>query len=312
MLTLQLGTRGSLLALTQSELIAAAVRELGAAVELKQIKTSGDKKQGTTAASKGDKKDWILELEQEVLAGTIDFAVHSGKDVPSDFEPGTEIISVLKREDPRDVFIGRQLGGGKALCWNDLPHGAVVGTASLRRQASIRRIRGDLKLVEHRGNVPTRLTKLAETAELSGIVLARAGIERLGITDCVYEPFAELDVMPAVNQGILCIQFREDRSDLRQLFQKLQDHDTQVAFTAERACVAVLGADCKSSVSVYARTEAGNVLLSVRIMLPDGSATVEKLDSVSPAAEAAQLGSAVAHEILAAGGKELLEASREF
>jgi len=309
---LVVGTRASLLATTQSNLIVQALLSAypGLVVELKELKTTGDKKQGTAAASKGDKKDWIYELELAVLDETIDIAVHSGKDVPSDFEVGTEIMSVLNREDARDVFIGRKLPSGERLKFCDVPHGAKIGTASLRRQASLRRMRPDLKPVEHRGNVPTRLLKLQELSHLSGIVLAKAGVERLAIKDCVFEEFATQDMMPAVNQGILCVQFKASRSEVRALVSKLTDPATQSCFTAERACVSVLGADCKSSVSVFAKLEDGKISLSARVLLTDGTKNIEVLNRSAPVSEAAQLGSAVGHEIIALGGDKIIQECR--
>ncbi|MBN8549798.1 MAG: hydroxymethylbilane synthase [Deltaproteobacteria bacterium] len=309
-----LGTRGSLLALTQTKMVAdILVRATpGLEVEFEEIKTRGDRKQGTPEASKGDKKDWIFELEQEVLAESIDIAVHSGKDVPSDYEPGTQILSVLQREDPRDIFIGRKLPSGDRLRWKDVPQGASIGTASLRRQASLRRMRPDVQPVEHRGNVPTRLKKLDDSTTLSGIILAKAGVMRLSIPDCSFEEFSPLDMMPAVNQGILCVQCKASRSEVVTLLARQSDRATQVCFEAERACVSVLGADCKSSVSVFAESQGDTVVLSARVLLTDGSKVVEIIRREAPASSAAQLGATVGNEILAMGGGKIIAACREL
>lgn len=313
-----IGTRGSLLALTQTKLVASELLKLepGLEIELKEIKTRGDKKQGTPEASKGDKKDWIFELEQEILDRKIDIAVHSGKDVPSDYEPGTSIMSVLKREDPRDVFIGRSLDDGSQLKWADLKPEAVVGTASLRRQASIRRLRPDIKLVEHRGNVPTRLAKLKELTHLSGIVLAKAGILRLNLPDLQFEEFSTGDMMPAVNQGILCIQYHSQRNEIAELLGRLSDSETQAAFVAERACVTLLKADCKSSVSVFAciKRDSGvpELSLSARVLLTDGSENIELLDARATMANAHELGERVGNELVASGAHELIAKSRQI
>jgi hydroxymethylbilane synthase len=306
------GTRGSLLATTQTGIVITALTSAtpGLTATTKEIKTRGDKKQGTPAASTGDKKDWIFELEQEVLAETIDLAVHSGKDIPSDYERGTTLVSVLKREDPRDVFIGRLLADGSRLRWKDVPAGGSIGTASLRRQASLLRLRPDLKPVEHRGNVPTRLKKLEELPHLSGIVLAKAGIERLGIPGVKFEEFDPLDMMPAVNQGILCVQIKDGRSEIADLIARISDPATHACFVAERACVAILGADCKSSVSVFAEPSPTGVMLSARVLLTDGTEMVEIIRRTAPLDKVVALGESVAHEILKAGGADLIRRCR--
>ena len=310
---LVLGTRGSLLAKTQSQIVTDALQQAnsGLVIEFKEIKTRGDKKQGTPEASKGDKKDWIYELEQEVLAETIDIAVHSGKDVPSDYEDGTEIMSVLAREDARDVFIGKKQGNGERISFADVPCGASIGTASLRRQASLRRVRPDLVPVEHRGNVPTRLKKLDDSTSLSGIVLAKAGIQRLGVQDCIFEEFDPGMMMPAVNQGILCIQFKTQRSEIRSIISTICEDETQARFTAERACVSLLGADCKSSISVFAECGPNKSLfLSARVLSTDGTQCVEIIRRAGTFTDASKLGETVGNELLAMGAAQIIEGCR--
>lgn len=306
---IKLGTRGSKLALTQAELIKEALitAQPEISVEIIEIKTSGDLAQGTDRAAKGDKKDWIFELEKALIDGTIDIAVHSGKDIPSDYEKVTTIISALKREDPRDVFIGSLLKDGTRLKFNALPKSAVVGTSSLRRKASILRLNPDLKIIDHRGNVPTRISKLDNSDSLSGIILAAAGLSRLkisNINDIHY--FDTQDVMPAVNQGILAIQYLTAREDLKSVLAKIQDLDTEICFLAERSCVEVLGADCNSCVSVFANIVNGNLLLSARILSSDGDQRVEIIDRPILKTRINLECQLLANEILSIGGRELL------
>ncbi|RIL10720.1 MAG: hydroxymethylbilane synthase [Proteobacteria bacterium] len=305
---LRIGTRGSLLAMAQSNLVKDAILRANPAynVELVEVTTTGDRKQGTAAAEQGDKKEWILELERAVLAGQTDLAVHSGKDVPCDIEAGTEIVPILEREDPSDVFIGKRLPDGNRMSWKDLPQGALVGTSSLRRKASLLRLRPDLQVVSHRGNVPTRLRKLDESADLSGIVLAAAGIRRLGIADLAYEAFSSSDLMPAINQAILVVQYAKERRDLAGFLAQLVHRPTQYAFNAERGCVSVLGADCKSSVSIYAKYISGEVSLSVRVMSGDGRDCVEILDQRCQPADALNFGMSIGRKALELGGASIL------
>ena len=181
MKSIVIGTRGSDLALAQAKLVA---RHLETAhphhsIEIKVIKTEGDRRQGTPLAAQSDKKDWIVDPERALLAGEIDMAVHSGKDVPGELEQGTVIRSILKRATPYDAFVGKIQPHGGRLPFAELSHGAIVGTASLRRKASIRSFRGDVVLRDHRGNVPTRIKKLDDSPDLSGIIVAAAGLERL-------------------------------------------------------------------------------------------------------------------------------------
>lgn len=307
-MNVRIGTRGSALAMTQSQLVRDALlrNHPDLEVEFVPIKTLGDRKQGTAAAERGDKKEWVIDLELALLAGDIDLAVHSGKDVPSATEPGTELLPVLPREAPYDVFVGRTSPDGTRITWDTLPQGATVGTASLRRKASLLRLRPDLRVVAHRGNVPTRLQKLTDNPEMSGIVLAEAGLRRLQIAGLEFERMEPRDMMPAINQGTLVAQLRSDDSKVRTLLDSLVDQPTYHAWLAERGCVAVLHADCNSSVSIFATVVADQISLSLRIMTLDGSRAVEILERRAPLAEAWALGVRVGEEALASGGREIL------
>jgi hydroxymethylbilane synthase len=301
------GTRGSQLALVQTELVAKALGlkfpEL--AVTQKIIKTLGDKKQGTKAASQSDKRDWVHELEVALLSGEIDFAVHSGKDVPHDINPTTLLIPVLKRSSPHDVFIGK-ISRGHQIKFDELAAGAVIGTASLRRKAFLLRIRPDLKVVEHRGNVPTRIKKLEESEELSGIILASAGLKRLELNVQAEEIDPKL-MVPGINQGILTVQIKSDNIALREKLAGICDQHTKVAFEAERGCAKVLEGDCKSAIGIYAHVSAKEeVTLECAIMSHDGSKIVRLVQSDS-FQNAFALGQNVALKLLQNGGKKILQ-----
>ncbi len=301
----RIGTRGSKLALAQTEMVAKAIKEKNPsiAIEIIDIKTIGDRKQGTPQASFGDKKDWVYDLELALLSNSIDLAVHSGKDVPPNIERGTAVAPVLKRADPRDAFIGK-LQGNTRLSFSQLPRGAVIGTASLRRKASLLRLRPDLKIVEHRGNITTRISKLDQSDELSGIVLACAGLERIGM-EIEYSKFPCSEFMPALNQGTLVAQFLETRDDINSLIKTLSDPDTLVAFQAERACAEILEGDCHSAVSIFAELRNGTLSLSCRVMTHDGTKSVEILLKDQPD-NAILLGKKVGESAISKGAKEII------
>lgn len=309
---IRIGSRGSTLALTQSEMVKTHLLKAhnNLEVEIVPIKTLGDKKQGTPAAENGDKKDWILELEKAVAQKEIDIAVHSGKDVPCDLEPQTEITSLLARATPFDLFIGQKTTDSQTLAFKDLPEGAVIGTASLRRQAQLILYRSDLRVVPHRGNVPTRVRKLHEKSELSGIVLAAAGIERLG-EDIAAEQLKTPHFLPAVNQGILCAQFHSDRAEIKELLSPLIDKSTQAVFTAERQAVTVLQGDCKSAISSFAECRGDSIELTARVMTPDGIKHIES-HATGSIDEAFHIGDIVGNELLKQGAADLIEESRKL
>lgn len=301
---IRIGTRGSDLAMTQTTMVADALKRAvpGLQVELLRVSTQGDKKQGTSMAKLGDKYDWILELERELISANIDFAVHSGKDVPAVVDSETALLPVLPRANPFDVFVGK---GGVSTSFADVPIGGMVGTASLRRRAEILRMRPDLVVVEHRGNVPTRLRKLKDSADLSGVVLAGAGVERLGLAGEVSSTFSQNEMLPAVNQGTLVLQYRKNRLELRSTLSRIVDVDTEVAWRAERGCVSVLDADCNSAVGIFAEVDDDQVHVSCRILSHDGQRVVEESRS-GPRDSAEELGRELGDCVLGLGGRELL------
>ncbi len=304
---LRAGTRGSDLALTQTNSVVAALQSRSPKCEIETItvKTLGDSKQGTPQAAQSDKKDWILELELAVLRGDIDFAIHSGKDVPCDYEDGTTIHSVLPRANPFDIFIGKP-----GLTLDLLPENAVVGTASLRRRAQLILHRSDLSVIPHRGNVPTRIRKLEESEELSGIVLAGAGVERLKLSNVESQNMTPPHFIPALNQGILCVQYRSDDEKTKELLASLIDPPTECAFQAEREIAEVLQGDCKSAIAIYAEINGQELTLTARVMTPDGKRDL-RIQKQGPASAPKELGQRVAEELMGNGARTILEESRE-
>jgi hydroxymethylbilane synthase len=271
-MALRLGTRGSALALAQARWVAARLPEQ---VEIVEVTTAGDLQRAA-----GDKSRWTGALEQALLAGEIDAAVHSAKDVPAELAGGTAIVAVPAREDPRDVLVGAASLGA-------LPAGARIGTSALRRRAQLLAARSDIEVVELRGNVDTRLRKLA-AGEVDALVLAAAGLARLGRDDV---PIAQLEgdvFVPAPGQGCLLVQ---GRAEMR--LDGVDDPDARAALTAERAVAARLGASCHTAIGVHADPSG----LRAFAGLPDGS---EWLVDEAPEADA------LAERMLAAGAADLL------
>src|ERR1700687_75838 len=242
--TIRLGTRGSKLALVQSELIAARLRERGHEVELVSIVTEGDVRPGDMSIGEGV---FVAAIARALLAGEVDVAVHSAKDVPLEDEPGLVIAAYPERADPRDVLITRRGGGSLAL----LPQGAIVGTDSPRRTGFILAARPDLKVVPLHGNVETRLRRLDEGAT-DAIVLAAAGIDRLGRGERIDERLEPDTVAPAPGQGALAVQVRRSDARLVELIAAIDDRDIRLAVEAERHVLSVTGGTCRAPVGALA------------------------------------------------------------
>jgi hydroxymethylbilane synthase len=286
----RLGTRGSALALAQAGIVARALEaaEPGLTVELVEITTSGDR-----GAPVGDKSRFVKEIEEALLAEEIDIAVHSAKDVPGVLPDGLAIVGVPEREDARDALCG-------ASSLDDLPEGASVGTSSLRRRAQLLAERSDLEIGDLRGNVDTRLRKLAD-GDYDAIVLAMAGLKRLG-RDGEASPLPALT--PAAGQGCLALEARRDDARAAELAGRLTDADARTCLTAERALVERLEATCHTPVAAYAELEE-SLRLSAFVGSPDGGTWIR--DSVDgDAAEPAALGREVADRLLSAGAAEVL------
>lgn len=291
---LRLGTRGSPLALAQAyevrDRLAKAWPEMAKedAVEIVVIKTTGDKIQDRTLSQIGGKGLFTKEIEEALFGGRIDAAVHSMKDVPTWLPPEGAISAVLPREDPRDAWIA---SGGRTL--SELPAGAVVGTASLRRQAQVKLLRDDLKVVPLRGNVQTRLRKL-EVGEVDATLLAVSGLKRLGTLDVMTAPMTVEEMLPAVAQGAIGLETRKEDAATNHWLAALNDPLSADRVTAERACLAELDGSCRTPIAAYAAVVGGGARLDLRAMiaLPDGSEAHHERRAASRA-EAADLGRAV-------------------
>jgi hydroxymethylbilane synthase len=270
---LRIGTRGSPLALAQATMVRAQLASAHAlpaeAFELEIIRTSGDVIQDRPLAEVGGKGLFTKEIEEALIAGQIDLAVHSAKDLPTLLPDGLAIVAALAREDPRDVFISR-----KAKTFRDLASGATVGTASLRRQALVKRLRPDLKVVSFRGNVETRLRKLDEGI-VDATLLALAGLRRLGLTEAATAILDTDEFLPAVGQGIVAIEARADDARTRALLDRINSPDDAIALAAERAFLTVLDGSCRTPIAGHAKVAAGHVSFRGLIAKPDGTQVFE-------------------------------------
>ena len=296
---LRIGTRGSALALAQARevqrLLVAAHGLAEAAIEVVVIRTSGDRIQDRPLSEAGGKGLFTKEIEEALLDGSVDLAVHSMKDMPTALPEGLAITSMLPREDVRDAFIS-----AKWPSIEGLPQGAVVGSSSLRRQAQLRRMRPDLEVVTYRGNVDTRLRKLGEGA-VDATLLAVAGLNRLGLADRITAPIP-LDVMlPAVAQGAIGIETRFDDEDTAALLEPLNDAATSLCVTAERAFLARLEGSCRTPIAGLGQLEASVFTFRGEILTPDGSESHAVTRQGQPAA-AVQLAIEAAEDLLARAG----------
>jgi hydroxymethylbilane synthase len=299
---LVIATRQSKLALWQAEHVAALLRRAhpGIPVELLPMTTRGDRILDRSLAAIGGKGLFIKELEAALEEGRANLAVHSMKDVPSDLPAGMTLAAMLPRADPRDALITR---GGAAL--GDLPRGARLGTSSLRRRAQLLASRPDLDVRTLRGNVDTRLKRL-DDGELDAIVLAAAGLTRLGLESRIGALLDPSVSLPAVGQGVIGIECRSDDAAARDATHVLNDSAAHTAVTAERAFARRLGGSCQSPIAAFAELEAeGRLTLRGLVAEPDGTRLIR--DSlVGSAAHAEELGDRLAERVLAAGGGELL------
>ncbi len=317
--SLIIGTRGSPLALAQARAVRDLVRghHPGLEVSLEVIRTSGDRFLDRNLSEIGGKGLFTKEIEEALIAGTIDIAVHSMKDVPTWLPEGLGIFCILKREDPRDVLIVPPNKGIKAKGIGDLAPGAVVGTASLRRKAQILRLRPDLKVVPFRGNVQTRLKKLA-SGEADATLLALAGLNRLGLTDEIVTSgpgtiLALDDMLPAPSQGAVGIECRAGDDGVRQLLSPLNHEPTRLRIAAERGALEALDGSCRTPIAALAEFadgdecdvdgDVGAATLDLRVLVakPDGSAVFETTRQ-GPGRDAAALGRDAGQELLAAAG----------
>ena len=296
---LRLGTRASPLARVQAEGVRAALaaRHPGLTVELVFVRTTGDRVTGPLAAA-GGKGLFVKEIEEALLDGRIDAGVHSMKDVPARLAAGLVIGAVPERADARDVLIGGD--GGLA----GLPPGARIGTASPRRRAQLLAHRPDLVVVLLRGNVDTRLRKW-RAGEVDALLLAAAGLARLGISEPAAQPLPVDEFLPAVGQGALALECRADDGATRALLAAVDQPAAATAVAAERAFLAAVGGDCNSAIAAHATLADGRLTLRALVTDPDGRRRLEERDT-APAADAEALGRTVATRLLAAGAAALM------
>ena len=294
---LRIGSRGSQLALWQANHVAALLRERGHQVEIEIIKTTGDKITEVALAQGGTKGMFTKEIEEALGEGRVDLAVHSLKDLPTDLPSGFSLAAVMKREDARDAFISKRHGSLGAL-----PQHSHIGTSSLRREAQLRALRPDLKVTPLRGNVDTRLRKL-EAGEFDAIILAVAGVRRLGKEDAVREMLPVSVMCPAAGQGALAIEVRQSDKAVAQHVEFLNDAATRAATDCERALLRKLGGGCQVPIGAHATCEGSKLRLVARVARQDGSLVIsEEGDGADPL----QLGAEVGERLLKRGANEIV------
>ncbi len=294
---LTIGSRGSQLALWQARWIKGRLEELGETCRIEIIKTTGDKITDVPLAKVGTKGLFTKEIEEALLAGQIDLAVHSMKDLPTVVPEGLTIAAIPEREDPRDAILGCKL--------LDLPSGAKVGTSSLRRAAQLRALRPDLEVEPVRGNLDTRLRKLDEGRYMA-IVLAAAGLRRMGWDGRIAEILSTNYMCPAVGQGALAIETRAGGGAAYEICDKLDHVPTRVCVTAERALLAALGGGCQVPIGAYATLDGGELHLTAVVAAPDGSRLIRR-NATGPEDSPEELGTQLGTDLLEAGADDILE-----
>jgi hydroxymethylbilane synthase len=294
----RIGSRGSQLALWQANHISSLLRERGHEVEIEIIKTTGDKITDVSLAQVGTKGMFTKEIEEALADGRVDVAVHSLKDLPTQLPPGFELVAITTRVNPRDVFLSVKYDS-----INALPKGARIGTSSLRRQAQLKVARPDLVIHALRGNVDTRVRKLEE-GEYDAIILAAAGLTRLGRMQLVKEVLSEEFMCPAAGQGALGIEIRAGDEEMRKHLAFLDDPAARAATTCERALLHKLGGGCQVPIGAFAEMQEGVLHLTAIVARPDGSTILRETQSGS---NAVALGEAVGDNLLQRGATRILE-----
>ena len=298
---IRIGTRGSMLAKWQAEFIRKKIfQATGVDAEIVIIKTTGDKLQTASFAQIGGKGVFIKELEEALLNEQIDLAVHSVKDIPTDVPSRLCFPAICRREDTRDCLISAK---GETLA--TLRQGARVGTSSLRRQAQIRHARPDLDIRELRGNVDTRLRKV-ESGEYDAILLAKAGLDRLGWSNRISEVISPEICMPAVGQGAIGVQARLKDNEIADALAPLDDFETRQSIVAERSLLGALEGGCQVPLGAWARFERGELVLDAVVCSPDGTQYVRQR-ATAPPEQARELGTQVAQLLIDSGAREILE-----
>jgi hydroxymethylbilane synthase len=299
---LRIGTRGSLLAKWQAESVRKQLfAATGVEAEIVIIRTAGDKLQQAPLTQIGGKGIFIKELEEALLDESIDLAVHSVKDIPTDTPSRLGFPAVCKRADVRDCLVS---ANGVSLA--NLRQGARVGTGSLRRQAQLLHLRPDLDFRDLRGNVDTRLRKV-ESGEYEAIILAKAGLDRLGLSQRIVETLAPEVCMPAVGQGAIAVEARLKDAEVAALLAALDDGETRTAIIAERALLAAMQGGCQVPMGAWARMERGEFVMEACVCSVDGAQYIKERVSGSPE-QPAQLGEQLAQKLLEAGALDILQA----
>ena len=298
---IRIGTRGSMLAKWQAEFVRKKIfQATGVDAEIVIIKTTGDKLQQASFAQIGGKGVFVKELEEALLEEHVDLAVHSVKDIPTNVPSRLCFPVICRREDARDCLVAAK---GEMLA--TLRQGARVGTSSLRRQSQIRHLRPDIDVRELRGNLDTRLRKV-ESGEYDAILLAKAGLDRLGWSSRISEVLAPEVCMPAVGQGALGVQARVKDNDIADALAPLDDYETRQSIVAERALLGALEGGCQVPLGAWARFERGELVIDAVVCSPDGAQHVRQR-ATSPPAEARELGRRVAQMLVDSGAREILE-----
>ncbi len=305
-----IATRGSKLALWQAEWIKSLLLEIDPDfdMELNKIKTTGDKILDVPLAQVGGKGLFVKEIEEAMLRGEADLAVHSMKDVPTDLPEGLHLSAITKREDPRDAFITAVSGQRSAVSiksFKDLPRGANIGTSSLRRICQILNKRPDLKITQLRGNVDTRIKKLDE-GKFDAIILATAGVKRLGFADRITEKLPVEVSLPAIGQGAVGIECRVDDKFINGLLKKLNHKETSVCVRAERAFLKKLEGGCQVPIAAYAKLKNGRIVIEGLVGSLDGKTLIRDKSEGAPE-KAESLGTTLAEKLLAKGAREILD-----
>jgi hydroxymethylbilane synthase len=300
---IRLGTRGSALARWQADWVASRLNELGVRVDLVEISTRGDRQQTPIGASTSPGL-FTKEIQRALLDGKIDLAVHSLKDLPTDDVSGLDLAAVPERASVADAIVCRGHDSLEAL-----PEGAAIGTGSLRRRAQLLHVRPDLEMRDIRGNVDTRLRKLDE-GQYDAIVLAEAGLRRLGLGDRITQRLPIDAFLPAVGQGALGLEARSNDQIVREALRPLNDSATHASVVAERVMLAELRGGCLAPIAAWGRVEDGALHLIGRVISPDGRETLEATAS-GTMDQAAQIGAQVAEELANQGAAELIRLSRE-
>ncbi len=302
-----IGTRGSKLALWQAEWVKSELqrRNPGLEIILNKIKTTGDKILDVPLAKVGGKGLFVKEIEESLLSGEADLAVHSMKDVPTDFPEGLHLAVICEREDPRDAFLSQMRDGKfRTRRFEDLPKGATVGTSSLRRSCQLLNIRPDLKILQLRGNLDTRIRKLDE-GQFDAIILAAAGVKRLGWKDRITEVINPEVSLPAIGQGAVGIECRIDDKFINGLIAPLNHYETEVCVRAERSCLRRLEGGCQVPIAAHARLLSGKLVIDGLVGSVAGDRIVKSHTEGKPE-EAKALGINLAEDLLSKGADKIL------